>query len=183
MVQHAVILLERQARTVPVRILDMGTGSGCILLALLRALPQATGLGIDKSSICISLACKNAYQNNLQERASFAIGTWAIRTEEKFDLVISNPPRVATKDISFLMPEMRDHDPIEALDGGPDGLSAFRSLADNLSCLLKPDGYALFQVGSQQIAAVQKIFKKKNFNNIEIRHNYAHMPNCLMVST
>ena len=115
-------------RDAPLRILDLGTGTGCILLALLAERPNATGLGIDLSPQAVAAAAANAAPNGLAERARFQTGNWGDGLAERFDLVVSNPPYIPSGDIASLDPEVREHDPLRALDGGTDGLDAYRAI-------------------------------------------------------
>ena len=179
LVEHAVLLLEMLPG--PLRILDVGTGTGCILLALLRALPQASGVGIDNNEACIRLAQKNAIRNNLQDRASFRSGAWYCEGSEPFDLVISNPPRVASADIPRLLPEMRNHDPHTALDGGSDGLDFYRLLAKDLANLVADRGYGLFQTGPRHVVRIQQLFMRRGFGNVAIKHNFTGRPCVVLV--
>lgn len=137
-------------RAAPVRILDLGTGSGCILLSLLAELPAATGLGIDISAGAVAAATANAARNGLSGRARFQTGHWAGGLTERFDRVVSNPPYIPTATIAGLEPEVRLHDPMRALDGGGDGLDAYRALAAQVPGLLVPGGLAAFEVGAGQ---------------------------------
>lgn len=141
-------------RTAALRVLDLGTGSGCILLALLAELPNASGLGIDVSSGAVAAAAANAAGNGLAERARFQTGDWGGGLAERFDLVVSNPPYIPSRDIASLDPEVRAHDPLRALDGGADGLDAYRTIAAQLPHLLAPGGTAALEVGAGQAADV-----------------------------
>jgi len=145
LIDHAVAFYERVGRQ-PLRILDLGTGTGCLLLALLRRYPQATGVGIDVNKASIALAQENARRNSLQKRATFQLGDWEMGLAGPFDLIISNPPAVPTHHIASMHPEMRDFDPLEALDGGEDGLVFYRRLAKAFTRLSALDGVGVFQV-------------------------------------
>ncbi|WP_448191703.1 peptide chain release factor N(5)-glutamine methyltransferase [Azospirillum sp. sgz301742] len=145
--------------TAPLRILDLGTGSGCILLALLAELPNATGLGIDLSPSAVDAAAGNAVRNGLADRARFQTGNWGEGLAGRFDLVVSNPPYIPSSDIASLDPEVREHDPLRALDGGADGLDAYRAIAAQLPGLLVPGGVAALEVGMDQAAAVAALME------------------------
>lgn len=146
-------------RTAPLRILDLGTGTGCILLALLAELPNASGLGVDLSPGAIEAATANAARNHLGDRASFQTGNWGDGLAERFDLVVSNPPYIPSHDIASLDPEVREHDPLRALDGGADGLDAYRAIAAQLPGLLTPGGTAALEVGIGQAAGVAALLE------------------------
>lgn len=141
-------------RNAPLRLLDLGTGTGCILLALLAELPNASGLGVDLSPGAVAAATENAARNGLAERARFQTGNWGVGLDERFDVVASNPPYIPSADIAALDPEVREHDPLRALDGGADGLDAYRIIAAQLPGLLQPGGLAGLEVGQGQAADV-----------------------------
>ncbi len=144
-------------RKAPLRLLDLGTGTGCILLALLSELPNSGGLGVDLSPRAVEAAAGNAERNGLAGRARFQTGDWAAGIADRFDIVVSNPPYIPSADIAGLEPEVREHDPLRALDGGPDGLEPYRIIAAELPRLLVPGGLAAFEVGqgqAEQVAAL-----------------------------
>lgn len=179
MVDHALMSLPDP--NAPLRILDVGTGSGCLLLALLHQLPNATGVGIDNSQTALKLARMNAESCGLADRAEFRTGNWADGVDEQFDLVVSNPPRVATKDIPFLTPEMRLHDPIMSLDGGPGGLKYFYLLAEALPRIAKPKALAFLQIGPRYGKSLQRLFIKAGFYPVELKKNYRGEASCVAV--
>jgi release factor glutamine methyltransferase len=146
-------------RDLHLRILDLGTGTGAILLALLTELPSATGLGVDRAPGAVATATENARLLGLEGRARFRNGDWGRGIEERFDLIVANPPYIRRDDIAGLAPEVRDFDPLLALDGGPDGLDAYRALAPDLERLLDPGGCAVLEVGQGQAAAVSRILE------------------------
>lgn len=142
----------------PLRILDLGTGSGAILLALLAEYPEAVGLGIDLAPDAVRQAAANAATCEMAGRAAFQGGSWGDGLlDEAFDVVVSNPPYIPTNDIAGLAPEVREHDPMLALDGGADGLDAYRALADQLPRLLAAQGVAALEVGSGQADQVAEL--------------------------
>ena len=136
----------------PRRILDLGTGPGTLLLATLAQWPAATGLGIDASADALGYARRNAVALGIADRAAFALGDWADGITERFDLVLANPPYVATGDA--LPAEVRDFEPATALFAGIDGLDDYRRLAPQLGALLAPGGAAIIEIGADQAAAV-----------------------------
>lgn len=144
-------------RAAPLRLLDLGTGSGCILLALLHELPDATGLGIDLSAAAIAVAAGNARALGLGARARFVESDWASAASGRFDLVLSNPPYIRSGDIAGLAPEVARHEPRLALDGGPDGLDAYRRIAAALPALLAPGGMVVLEAGAGQADDVAAI--------------------------
>jgi release factor glutamine methyltransferase len=144
-------------RARPLRIADLGTGSGAILLALLSELPNALGVGTDVSISALAVARDNARRLGLP-RAQFVASDMAAALHGPFDLVVSNPPYIASADISGLAPEVRDFDPRRALDGGDDGLQFYRRLAAEGSSLLAPDGLMAVELGAGQAPAVAALF-------------------------
>ncbi len=136
------------------RILDLGTGTGCLLLALLHEWPAATGIGVDLAPAAAALAARNAAALGLADRACFIAGRWAAALASGFDLVISNPPYIESGDLQHLMPEVAGHEPAAALDGGADGLAAYRAIIAALPGLLTPEGAAILELGAGQAAAV-----------------------------
>jgi release factor glutamine methyltransferase len=141
------------------RVLDLGVGSGAIVLAILAERPLAKGLGVDVSEDALAVARENAARLGLGRRLALLRGDWTTGLgEASFDLVVSNPPYIATAEIETLAPEVREHDPRLALDGGPDGLAAYRRLAPEILHVLKPGGRFAVEVGPAQAGAVEALF-------------------------
>jgi release factor glutamine methyltransferase len=151
------VLCEIGNRTAALRILDLGTGSGCLLLALLSELPEATGLGIDHSAAALALAERNAKRLALADRSRFWAGHWGESQEERFDVIVSNPPYVTEHAWTGLQPEIREFEPKAALVGGPDGLAAYHALARDCARLLARDGLCALEIGCGQGDAVSRI--------------------------
>ena len=141
----------------PWRLLDLGTGSGCLLLALLKELPAATGLGIDCSPAALAIAAGNADRLGLAARACFASGDWGAGLTGQFDLILCNPPYIPSDAIEGLAPEVALYEPRLALDGGPDGLACYRRLAPQLGPLAALDGTILLELGDGQAGAVASL--------------------------
>jgi len=141
----------------PARVLDLGVGSGAILLAVLNERPKATGVGVDRSAVALAVADANARALNLSDRIELREGDWADGVTEMFDLVLSNPPYIASNDIAGLAPEVARYEPKLALDGGKDGLDAYRAIIADLARLLKPHGAFAFEVGQGQADAVSAL--------------------------
>ncbi len=142
------------AAPAPRRVLDLGTGTGCLLLAVLSERPDAWGLGVDLVPQAAALAARNATRLGLASRAAFIAGDWAGALGSRFDLVLSNPPYIPADDVPALMPEVAAHEPATALAGGADGLDAYRILAAALPGLLTPGGTAVLEIGQGQGADV-----------------------------
>ena len=151
------VLDEIGNRTAALRILDLGTGSGCLLLALLSELPKATGLGIDHSAAALAVAKRNAKRLGLADRSRFQVGHWGESLDERFDVIVSNPPYVTESAWAGLQPEIREFEPKSALVGGPDGLAAYRALAPDCARLLAQDGLCALEIGYGQGDAVRRI--------------------------
>ena len=176
MVEHAILLFEE--RQEPFRILDLGTGSGCILLTLLKALPQATGLGIDVNEHIGDVGRANAKLNGVEDRVEFRVGDWGAGLEEKFDLIVCNPPVALTDVIPRLAPEMKDYETMTALDGGADGMNFYRYMADDFARLAKPGGLGVFQ--SYFYGQEAKLFDEAGFL-VTTKVNYCGRPCCVVV--
>lgn len=162
-----------------ISILDLGTGSGCLLLALLSELPNALGLGVDLSHGAAAAARGNATSLGLEARARFMVGRWAEAIDARFDLVVSNPPYIATAEIEALEREVRIHDPALALDGGPDGLVAYRDIASALPRLLAPGGAAILELGIGQLQDVSRVAHGAGLTVGEARADLARVPRAL----
>jgi release factor glutamine methyltransferase len=147
--------------------LDLGVGSGTILLAVLAERPAAKGLGIDVSEEALAVARENAANLDLAGRVALLRGDWTNGLgDDSFDLVVSNPPYIATDVIETLEPEVRDHEPRLALDGGPDGLDAYRFLAGEILRVLKPGAMFAVEIGYDQSEAVETLFKQAGAQNV-----------------
>jgi len=139
----------------PLRIADLGTGSGAILLALLSEWPDACGFGTDISEAALRTATANAGHLGLARRAAFVACDYATALSGRFDLIVSNPPYIRTADIAGLAAEVRDHDPLQALDGGPDGFDAYRAIIPQAAALLAPGGALVVEAGHGQSGQIQ----------------------------
>lgn len=149
--------------------IDIGTGSGAILLAVLAERPAARGVGTDISFEALAVAKENASSLELDNRAAFLRTEWAAGFgDHSFDLVVSNPPYIPSADIAGLDPEVRDHDPHLALDGGPDGLEPYRLLAPEIMRILKPGGIFAVEIGWDQGDAVKALFDAAGFTDVKV---------------
>ncbi len=144
-------------RAEALRVLDLGVGSGALLCALLSEFPAARGIGVDLSEGAAKVARANVEALSLAERAEIRVGDWGAGLEGPFDLVVANPPYIRSGEIAELSREVRDHDPPLALDGGEDGLEAYRALAPEIARLLAPAGWFFLEVGAGQAEAVGRI--------------------------
>ncbi len=169
-------------RAAPLRILDFGTGSGCLLLALLSELPNAVGIGIDILPGAVAMARRNATALGLAERASFAAGSWGETISCSVDVIIANPPYIPSTDIETLAPEVACYEPRSALDGGADGLTAYRELASVTRRLLAPDGIALFEVGAGQHEAVALLMGENGLALQSVKCDLSGVARCIVVA-
>jgi release factor glutamine methyltransferase len=172
------IVRERGWQERPLRLLDLGTGTGCILVTLLAELPFAAGLGTDLSLGALAIAAANAEAHEVGARASFAAADWLDAVSGKFDLILSNPPYVEAGEIAGLATEVAAHDPRLALDGGPDGLEAYRRIAMRARDALTKDGRLLVEIGPGQEDDVGAIFARAGltFKRGEGRRDLAGRP-------
>ena len=152
------------------RILDLGTGSGAIVVTLLAELPGATAVASDLSAAALAVAKGNAEALGVAGRASFVQANWFEGIDGRFDLIVSNPPYIPLSDIAGLAPDVREFDPPRALDGGPDGLEAYRRIAGGVHGQLAPQGHVVLEIGAGQENAVNNIFKAEGFD-WESRHS------------
>lgn len=157
-------VLKRYQDAPPKRILDLGTGSGCILIALLSEFPDAIGVGCDLSEDALATAKHNAGVNDVAERAEFIQSNWTESIDESFDLIVSNPPYIQNHVIQNLEDSVKNHDPILALDGGEDGLQAYKEIFSKLFHVLKPGGRAFFEIGFDQEESITRLSKESRFS-------------------
>lgn len=150
-------------------VLDLGTGSGCILLTLLAERPSATGVGTDLSPGALDVAAGNAERLDVAARVTLLGSHWFRSVEGRFDLIVSNPPYIAAAEMEDLQPEVRDHEPRMALTDEHDGLSAYREIAAGAGAHLAPGGRLLVEIGAGQGAAVSAIFREAGLDDVAVR--------------
>jgi release factor glutamine methyltransferase len=170
---EAVFAVVEPRKSEALRVLDLGVGSGAILGALLRGLPQATGFGIDLSPEACAVARKNLDALGLSDRAFILAGAWLAPVAGRFDVIVSNPPYIRSTEIDGLDPEVRLHDPHLALDGGPDGLSAYRSIATTVAVHLASGGVLALEFGEDQLTSVESILRAAGLEPIGSRRDLA----------
>ncbi len=153
------------------RVLDLGIGSGCILVTLLAERKEATGLGIDLSEGACLQASANAVVHGVAARADIRQSDWFDAVEGRFDLIVSNPPYLAADEMADVAPELRDHEPRIALTDGADGLSAYRTIAAEAQGYLTATGRVLVEIGWQQGDAVQEIFRRAGWGDVHLAHD------------
>jgi len=165
-----------------IRILDLGTGTGCLLLTLLELFPNASGIGVDKSEAALAVAQENAESLGFEARAHFLKSCWGEKVDGVFDIVISNPPYIPTATIATLAPEVRDFEPRSALDGGTDGLDCYREIVPYLEHLLAPNGIAVFEIGMGQQRDVESIVTGSNLQVAGVKEDMAGIPRCIVIT-
>ena len=169
-------------RAGPQRVLDLGTGTGCILLAILHEASHASGIGVDIATEAVETARRNAKNLNLSDRAQFMISDWDKKIEGRFDLIVSNPPYIPSSHIPELSEEVRLHDPMRALDGGKDGLVAYRALAEVAQRRLAPGGVLVAELGIGQEADVAALMRAAGLDvDGPARPDLAGIPRALVV--
>lgn len=161
---------------------DFGTGTGCIAVTLAVQCPRARLTAADISRAALALARENAQRHGVTERIQFleSDGFAALASDARFDLIVSNPPYIATDEITTLQPEVRDHDPRSALDGGADGLDFYRRLASEAVQRLNPGGKLMVEFGDGQAPALEKIFSAQNWIVEAVRQDYSQRDRFLL---
>jgi release factor glutamine methyltransferase len=168
-------------RTIMRRVLDLGTGTGCLLLATLSEFPQAFGIGIDRIPSAAKLARRNAEALGFTSRTAFLTADWAAPLAgARFDLILSNPPYIPTADLAGLMQEVAVHEPASALDGGKDGLDAYRRIIAALASLLSPGGVGILELGVGQSQSVPALGAASGFST-DLREDLAGIPRALIL--
>lgn len=160
----------------PVRrpnVLDLGTGSGAIIISLLAERPDALGVAVDISEAALDIAKTNARQHDVTERLTFKSGSWFAPVSGVFDLIVSNPPYISDEAMTQLPPEVRDFDPEMALAGGREGLGPYGFILNEASQFLAPDGHLIFEIGFDQGPAVSRLMAVNGFVNVRILHDLA----------
>ena len=164
----------------PLKIADLGTGTGCLLLSILHERPAAEGIGVDISESALSTARGNASILGLSARATFVQSDWDSELDGTFDVVLSNPPYIPTAEIEGLAPEIARYEPRCAIDGGADGLVAYRRIADALPQLLEPNGLVALEIGQGQDSSVPKILRDSGIQIVSLEKDLAGIPRCVL---
>ncbi|MBB2204331.1 peptide chain release factor N(5)-glutamine methyltransferase [Gluconacetobacter takamatsuzukensis] len=162
-------------------VLDLGTGTGCLLLAALSEYRAAWGVGVDIAPDAARLAARNARRAGLDDRCAMLAGDWAASIRGVFDVVFSNPPYIPQGDLAGLMPDVRDYEPARALDGGADGLDAYRALIDALPLLLAHDGVAVFEIGIGQERSMPALAERSGLEIVDIRADLVGIPRAVVM--
>ena len=175
------VLRREPDRSAPLRLLDLGTGTGCLLLALLAEFPAASGIGTDIAEGAVRTAARNAVYLGLADRARFFVGDWATAVSGKFDAILANPPYIASEALALLPREVACYDPWRALDGGDDGLRSHRAIAEAASRLLSADGIFATEIGAGQEDAVAAVMKENNLIVEGVEKDLAGIARCVVV--
>ena len=179
LVEKAISLINKDKN---IQILDLGTGSGCIVLSILKDCPNAIATAVDISSKSLEIARQNANKLELEGRVEFIEGSWMeVEFSSQYDIIVSNPPYIPTSEIDELDIEVKKYDPMLALDGGDDGLDCYRQIAEITYSLLKKDGYILLEVGYNQAEIVNDIFAKNKFIPFEIIKDLSGINRCVIL--
>lgn len=150
------------------KVLDLGTGSGCILVSLLSERPEARGVGTDISDAALLVAGENAARAGVADRIVLPVSDWFADTGGRYDLIVSNPPYIAAEEMAALEPEVRDHEPQKALTDGADGLTAYRIIAGSVLDHLRPGGRILVEIGPTQGEAVMRLFRTAGLEDVAV---------------
>lgn len=166
-------------------LLDLGTGSGCIMLSILAQFEDVSATAVDISDKALKIAQKNAHNLNLTDRCNFVNSSWfdadfESKLQTKYDIIVSNPPYIPTKDIKTLEPEVKNFDPVLALDGGKDGLESYKQIAIIAKEKISHNGYVLIEAGINQAQDIVNIFTAQGFTHIASVNDLNFIPRCLI---
>ncbi len=168
-------------RYYPFSIIDLGTGSGCLLLSLLTELPRGRGIGIDISRSCLDVARRNAMALGCDKRAHFIACDWTRPIQGNFDIIISNPPYIARRKIAMLDPDVRDYDPLMALNGGSDGIASYRKILPDIRRMLSKSGRAFLEIDPDIASAVQTLAERVGLRVMAVRRDLGARQRCLVL--
>ena len=180
-------LIEAITKHVPnknsrLNIIDLGTGTGCLLLAALKELPNSSGVGVDISDNCIKIAKENAHYNSLSNRTTFLTSDWTQKITGKFDIILCNPPYIKETEIKDLEPEVKNFDPYMALNGGPDGLYCYKVIARQFAQILMTNGLIFLELGHKQKVSVVKIMKAGGLQTLHTEKDIGNKDRCIVLS-
>lgn len=153
------------------KVLDLGTGTGCIVISLLADRPEARGVGTDVSEAAVLIAGENAVAAGVADRLILPLSDWFADVGGRYDLIVSNPPYIAAGEMACLAPEVRDHEPADALTDGGDGLSAYRAIAAGAPGHLEPRGRLIVEIGARQGPAVSAVFREAGLTDVEVHRD------------
>ncbi len=179
---EAALLWQKTEKRVPTRILDLGTGTGCLLLTLLHEWKAASGLGVDLAPEACATASRNAENLGLKDRATFINGSWFDPVTGLFDVIVSNPPYIPSTEIPNLDSNVRNHDPILALDGGDDGLEPYKILFPALKNYLAPGGAAFFEIGIHQLPDIERLVRSSGATLSRVYQDLGGIPRVVKIT-
>jgi len=163
-----------------IKVLELGVGSGCILLSILKEVSNSFGVGIDMSHNAIKVAQKNSNRLNLENRVKFIVSNWTNALKANFNLIISNPPYIKSSEIQYLQKEVKDHDPLIALDGGNDGLNCYKLILKNIDNYMASESFLLFEIEGNRSDELIKISKNKPLSLFCIKKDLSGKMRCLI---
>lgn len=166
-------------RDAPLRLCDLGTGSGCLALTLLAELPQARAVAVDRSAEALAVAAENAAALGVSARVDFRQGDWLAGVGGLFDVIVANPPYIPSADLDALTPEVRAFEPALALDGGSDGLDSYRAILSQAPAHLAPGGFAVLELGAGQEATVRALAQAAGLEINAVRADLGSIPRAL----
>jgi release factor glutamine methyltransferase len=169
-----------KSRSRPYRIVDVGTGSGCLLLSLLSEFPLASGIGVDVSEKALEVAARNARHLGLDQRSQWKKSFWLDGIEPDVDVLISNPPYIPTAEIDTLQDDVAKYEPRLALDGGEDGMNPYRILAETAASILTPEGLVIVEIGAEQCADVSRIFSQRGWLQRHVAKDLGGIERCIV---
>ena len=174
------VLRRISGRSAPLRFLDLGTGTGCLLLALLAEFPAATGVGVDIAAGAVAIARGNAAALGMAGRVRFLVGDWGTALSGRFAAIVANPPYIPSRALPRLPREVGDYDPRRALDGGADGLAAYRAIAPGVAALLAPEGIFVAEVGADQAEAAAAVLRAGSLVIVGVERDLAGIARCIV---
>ena len=181
LVEEILELVKNFDESKTIKILELGVGSGCLVLTLLKNISNSSAIAVDINQKSIEIAKNNAKKLDLEEKIEFINSNWYENlVEEKFDIIISNPPYIKTEDIAFLQKEVKDFEPIIALDGGEDGFDCYREIAKNINNFLSKKSFLILEIGQNMEKEVSKIFQDKKLKLIKSAKDLNSIIRCLI---
>lgn len=168
-------------KNVKLKILELGVGSGCLILTILKKLPNSHGIAVDINEKSLEVARINSQNLGVNQRIKFQNSNWFSNISDKnFDLIISNPPYIKSEDINFLEADVKNFDPLIALDGGEDGLDCYRIIAQNVKNFLNENGYLFLEIGQNQEHEITEIFCQNGLKFIKSQKDLGQIIRCLI---
>jgi release factor glutamine methyltransferase len=164
LIEAALAVAQNRQKGAPLNIIDLGTGSGCILLTMLAEIPNAWGIGVDRDEAALQIARNNAANLHVVDRTAFVCSDWLEAIKGRFDLILTNPPYIAWEEIATLAPEVRHNDPHLALDGGKDGFDAYRRIIADVGQIAAPGAWVLLEIGAGQAPGIVDLFTQAGWN-------------------